>query len=218
MKARLFLAMIAFLFLTACGGSLQIGIEHTLTPPATATQPPLVLPSLTPVSNTPIPTNTVPAPTLPAPTLPAPTAADPTPAKTAGPQLVKIFLIGLSDNGVGGPLVGCGDSAIPVQVEIAPTQGVLRAALEKLLSIKDQYYGQSGLYDALYQSNLQVQSVTITNGVANVQLSGTMQLAGECDNPRVEAQIMNTVLQFPTVTSADVFINGKTLQDALSLK
>jgi len=43
-------------------------------------------------------------------------------------------------------------------------------------------------------------------------------LGGECDNPRVEAQLTNTVLQFPSVTSADIFINGKTLAETLSLK
>jgi hypothetical protein len=45
-----------------------------------------------------------------------------------------------------------------------------------------------------------------------------MMLGGECDNPRVQAQIENTVLQFSTVTSADIFLNGKTLAEALSLK
>ena len=217
MKARLFLALIAFTFLTACG-NLQVGIEHTPSVPATLPPTAIPLPSATPAVNTTAPTDTLPAPTLADPTLPAPTGANPDPVNTAGPQMVKIFLIGEGDNGQGGDLVGCGDSAIPVFVQIAPTQGVLRAALEKLLSIKDQFYGQSGLYNALYQSNLQVQSVTIHNGVANVQLTGTMQLSGECDNPRVQAQIMDTILQFPTVTSADVFINGKTLQEALSLK
>ena len=217
MKLRLFLAIITIVFLTACGGSFQIGIEHTPSAPA-ATQTSIVLPSPTPVIIPATPTITVPTPTVPDPTLPAPADTPSDPANTPGPQLVGIYLIGIGDNGQGGTMIGCGDSAIPVQAQIEPTQGVLRAALEKLLSIKDQFYGQSGLYDALYQSNLQVESVTITNGKANVQLTGTMQLAGECDNPRVQAQLEDTVLQFPTVTSADIFINGKTLAEALSLK
>ncbi len=211
MKIRLFLAGLTIGFLTACGGSFQIGIEHT--PSAPATQPGISLPSLTPVVITAAPTNTNRAPTLV-----APTNTSSAPTNTPGPQLVGIYLIGIGDNGQGGSMIGCDDSVIPVQVQIEPTQAVLKAALEKLLSIKDQYYGQSGLYDALYQSDLQVESATITNGKANVHLTGTMQLAGECDNPRVQAQLENTVLQFPTVTSADIFINGKTLSEALSLK
>jgi hypothetical protein len=68
--------------------------------------------------------------------------------------------------------VGCGDSAVPAQVEIPPTAGTLKAALTALLSIKDQFYGQSGLYNALYQSDLQVESVSIDNGIASVYLTG----------------------------------------------
>jgi hypothetical protein len=43
-------------------------------------------------------------------------------------------------------------------------------------------------------------------------------MGGECDTPRVQAQLEQTILQFPTVTEAAIFINGKPLQDVLSLK
>jgi len=213
MKSRLILAVLTMAFLSACNGMIEIGIEHTPANPVPATNTVIVLPSPTPLVITATPTNTVPTPTSTVSTL-TPVGS----TKTPGPQLVGIYLIGIGDNGQGGIMIGCGDSAIPVQVQIEPTQGVLRAALEKMLSIKDQYYGQSGLYNALYQSNLQVESVTINNGKATVNLTGSMMLGGVCDNPRVQAQLENTVLQFPTVTSADIFINGKTLAEALSLK
>jgi hypothetical protein len=132
--------------------------------------------------------------------------------------MVQIFLIAVDDNGQTGIPVGCGDSAVPVQVEIPPTQGVLKAALVVLLSVKDQYYGQSGLYNALYQSDLQVETVRIDSGKASVYLTGTLMMGGECDAPRVQAQLEQTVLQFPTVTEAAIFINGKPLSDVLSLK
>ena len=214
MKFCKFLTFFAMMFLTGCG-TLEFGIERSHPATATVNSPLVETPTLTTPAVLSSPTAVILALTE---TIPAPTAIQAAPTSTSGPQMVKITLIGIGDNGQSGPLIGCGDSAIPVQAQIEPTQGVLRAALEKLLSIKDQFYGQSGLYDALYQSNLQVESVTITNGKANVQLTGTMQLAGECDNPRVQAQLEDTVLQFPTVTSADIFINGKTLAEALSLK
>jgi len=43
-------------------------------------------------------------------------------------------------------------------------------------------------------------------------------MGGECDTPRVQAQLEQTVLQFPTVTDAAIFINGRPLADVLSLK
>jgi hypothetical protein len=50
----------------------------------------------------------------------------------------------------------------------------------------------------------------------SVNLIGTLRLNGACDAPRVQAQIEETVRQFATVSSADIFVNGIRLADALS--
>jgi hypothetical protein len=213
MKTRIFAAILLLLTVTACNSTIEIGLEHS---PTIAVGPAATIPtSIQVATNTPVaPTVTVPQPS---PTIQAPTGTSiPTDLPLA--SMVQIYLIGIEDNGQTGVPVGCGDSAIPVQVDIQPTQGVLKAALEALLSIKDQYYGQSGLYNALYQSDLQVDSININNGKATVYLSGSLIMGGECDNPRVQAQLEQTVLQFPTVTEADIYVNGKPLSDVLSLK
>jgi spore germination protein GerM len=95
---------------------------------------------------------------------------------SSAPQMVKIYLIALEDN------------------------------------------GQSGLYNALYQSDLHLGGVNIKDGVAIIDLSGSLQVGGECDSPRVEAQIQQMALQFTTVKDVSVRLNGRTLQDVLSLK
>ncbi len=142
--------------------------------------------------------------------------ATPTAATSATTQ-VKIFMIAMDDNGASGPKIGCGDSAVAVIREVPQTQSVLKAAMEQLVSIKDKYYGQSGLYNPLYQSNLKLESVAINNGKATIKFTGTLTLVGECEDPRIEAQFMQTALQFSTVSSADIFINDKNLKDLLSL-
>jgi hypothetical protein len=146
------------------------------------------------------------------PTLVAPTST------TATELNVKIVLIALEDNGRSGMLVGCGDSAIPINVTIPRTPGVLRAALEKLFSAKQQFYGESGYYNALYQSDLEVAGVTIEQGKATIRLTGMIMLGGACDAPRVEAQIEQTALQFSTVSEVEVFVNDVQLEDFLSTK
>lgn len=215
MKSRILLAFLTLWFLSACNGTLQVGIEHApVSSNSTATTQPMIeLPN-------PTATPTPPSPTviLPSPIVAQPTETQVPPVASPTPQMVQIFLIALEDNGQTGKQVGCGDSVIPVQVEIPPTQGVLKAALESLLSVKAQYYGESGLYNALYQSNLQVENVKIENGKATVNLVGTLQMGGECDSPRVQAQLEETVLQFPTVNEVSIFINGKPLSEVLSLK
>jgi hypothetical protein len=133
-------------------------------------------------------------------------------------QTVKLFLVAIGDNGASGKLIGCGDSLVPVEQQILPTQGVLRAALELLLGIKQQYYGGSGLYNALYQSDLTIEDLRIENGKASIHLAGRLLLGGVCDNPRAEAQLVETARQFSTVDEVEILINGKPLKDVLSEK
>jgi hypothetical protein len=204
MKLRIYLALSVLVALAGCG-TFEVSIERPTDTP---------IPSSTAVAIQ-IPASETPA--QPAPTLTQPSTSNTTEA-TQGPKMVEIYLIALEDQGVSGKPVGCGDSAVPVQVQIPPTQGVLRAALDALLALKTQYYGQSGLYNALYQSDLHVESVNIQQGEAIVKLAGTLTQGGECDSPRVQAQLEETVLQFSTVSKASIFINGKPLEDVLSLR
>jgi LysM repeat protein len=124
---------------------------------------------------------------------------------------VKVALIA-----IGGGTIGCNDGVVLVTRSIAPTTAPLTAAIAQLLSIKTQHYGMSGLYDALYASNLHISSVTIVNGKATIRLTGNLSLGGECDDPRVQAQFDSTARQFSTVHTVEVFINGVLLQTLLS--
>jgi hypothetical protein len=200
MKSRIFSAVLTLMFITSCSGTLEVGLEHPIVADPTLDTSSTALPT---------PTNSM---------LPDAPVATSLPTDVPVAHTVQVFLIAVGDNGQTGSQVGCGDSAVPVQVQTPPTSQVLQAALTSLLSIKEQFYGQSGLYNALYQSDLQVESITIVAGKASVYLAGTLLMGGECDTPRVRAQLEQTILQFPTVTEADIFINGKPLADVLSLK
>jgi len=212
MKTRIFAILFLLVFVTGCKHATEINLQ----PSNASTRQPQAATSaaLFPTGNPPAsPTSSH---------QPAQANQEPThsvlAAGTPAAQFVLVYLIALEDDGQSGIPVGCGDSAVPVQVEIQPTQAVLKAALEELLSIKSQYYGESGLYNALYQADLSVDSVNISGGKGTVYLTGSLNLGGVCDNPRLQAQLEQTVLQFPTVTEADIFINGKSLADAISLK
>ena len=209
--------------LASCMPSSLLGTATATMLPVTVTPPPDTAtpqPSATPLlvsptissrelSQTPPPTKTK---------LPTKTKI---PTKTKVPPKMmnsKIVLIAVGDNGVAGKKIGCGDSAVPVVVQVPYTQGVLRASLEKLLSIKDQYYGQSGLYNVFYQSNLTIDKLTIKSGLADIQLKGKLVLGGTCDSPRVQAQLEETALQFSTVKKVTISVNGTSLKKLLSEK
>lgn len=124
---------------------------------------------------------------------------------------VNIYLVG-----IGSGTVGCGDELVPVVRQIAPTDAPLRAALSELFNLKTETLGESGLYNALYQSDVTIDRLAVENGVAMIELSGTVRLSGVCDAPRVVGQIEQTALQFPTVSSVQATLNGVPLAQAIN--
>jgi LysM repeat protein len=148
----------------------------------------------------------VPVPSSP----PRPPAPNPRPP--SGIALTYIHMIGLGNNG---PL-GCGDTVVPVLQEVPATNAILRATLQRLLSINTQFFRQTGLYNALYLSQLSISDVSIVNRVATIRLSGRIVMSGTCDGPRIQAQLEEAALQFLTVDQVQIFINGNRLQDVLS--
>lgn len=131
----------------------------------------------------------------------------------AGTTRLNIYMIGLN-----GGSVGCGDQVVAVARDVPKTAAPLTAALNLMLAQKDQNYGQSGLYNALYQSNLKIASITRVGAAWTIRLTGTLTLGGVCDNPRVKAQLEQTALQFSTVASVKYFVNGTPLDSLLSGK
>lgn len=225
MKGNRLLILLTLLFVTACG-RFEVNIEPILTSVPTNTieiaSPTFTIAASPTQQVEPTATVVIPSPTLALPTATqaqqVPATLPPPTSTTAAEQMVKIVLIALEDNGQSGTPVGCGDSAIPINVTIPRTQAVLRATLEKLFTAKQQFYGESGYYNALYQSDLQVAGVTIEQGKATIRLTGTIMLGGTCDAPRVQAQIEQTALQFSTVNDVDVFINDVPLEEYLSTR
>ncbi|NTW61350.1 hypothetical protein HGB24_01505 [Candidatus Saccharibacteria bacterium] len=133
-------------------------------------------------------------------------------------QVPRYYLIAIDDKGRSGEMIGCGDSLVLVSSEATLTDNLVKASLEKLLSIKTQYYGESGLYNALYQSSVGFVNSSISGDTVTVNLTGNFVLGGECDNPRVESQLEKTAAQAAGVSNASIFVDGKALRDVLSLK
>ncbi|HZW83005.1 MAG TPA: GerMN domain-containing protein [Candidatus Deferrimicrobium sp.] len=170
---------------------------------------------LAPAHPTPAPTPTVEKPTAEKPTAENPGVEKPTPQ---APVKVKVFLIALEDNGKSGKKLDTGDSLVSVLREISTPITPLRGAYEELLSLKDRNYGQSGLFNPLSTSDLKVDNISVQNGIATVNLSGQMSLGGVMDIPRVKGQLTETALQFSTIKAVIINVNGRKLDDVLSLK
>jgi hypothetical protein len=144
---------------------------------------------------------------------PAGTAATP----PAAPS-VKIFLVALEDRGASGPTIGCDDSLVAVERRLISGAPSPVTALGELLGIREPRYGQSGLYSALAQSDLRVAAVEQTSAGTVVRLTGTLRLGGACDAPRVDAQLRETVRQFPSTDPVRILVNDVPLEQVLSGK
>jgi hypothetical protein len=81
-----------------------------------------------------------------------------------------------------------------------------------MLELESQNYGESGLYNVFYQSDLEIETINVEDGEAIIRLAGSLLLGGVCDEPRVRAQIEETALQFSTVSEVTIYINGNLLE------
>ena len=187
------------------------GTAPARAPTLNATVGAALIPSATPTR--PAPSSTVAAaPTaVSATNTSLPESATPTRTFTGRTMTVKAYMIARGDGGASGPKIGCGDSVVAVNRTLPYSSTPLTDAMKELLTIHDPFYGQSGLYNSLSASRLQVESVALSEGVATIRLTGTVSIAGECDDPRFEAQLRRTALQFASVRVANIYINGKGL-------
>lgn len=129
---------------------------------------------------------------------------------------VKVYLVALDDKGKHGKKIGCDDSLVVVNRTVQPTKAPLKAALDMLLSMP-QEYTQGGLQLGNYWKgdNLKVKSVSITRGTATIRITGSVFVAGVCDEPRIIEQIEATAKQFATVKRVRVYVNDTPLKEAI---
>jgi hypothetical protein len=117
---------------------------------------------------------------------------------------------------VDGRRVGCGDSAVPVEVTLPRRGPALAGSLDALLGMKETYDTRTGFYNALHGSNLEVDRIERAGPEVRVHLKGYLEIGGECDSPRVLAQLNETALQFTDVQRARFYLEGKPLAELLS--
>ena len=137
---------------------------------------------------------------------------------------VRVYLVGVGDNGKSGKKIGCEDSLVASTVFINPGVAPLKAALEALLAIPP-HAGKKAILPNLQETpdlenfwkgrNLKVRSASIVNHTATIHISGEVFVAGVCDEPRITSQIEATARQFPNVKNVKVFIGKQTLADAI---
>lgn len=129
---------------------------------------------------------------------------------------LTLYYVALNDGGESGKEIGCGDSLVEDTTAPVTTADPIKASMEALLSTDDRNVGESGLYNALYQSDLTYESGSLEGDTVTVMLSGVVRSGGACDSPRIEAQLQETAATAGGVFNSEIFINGEPLEDVLS--
>lgn len=109
--------------------------------------------------------------------------------------------------------IGCGDAIVPVQWTIPSTQAPLVSAIRELISLRTQTIPNTTYTNALYRSNLTIQSISVLAGRATIRLAGDLVVHESCDYPRMRYQLEQTALQFPDVSTVDIFINDVPIEE-----
>ena len=144
----------------------------------------------------------------------------PAPPKIVPPKEhdVTVFLIAQMPKDGNAKDIGCGNITKPMTQKSTFQGDPVRDALKVLFALSRAGYKNGELYNALYQSQLKVQSVKTKDGAVTVHLTGSIKMSGECDIPRVRAQIIETINAASDTQNVVVFVDDKKLDDALSLK
>jgi hypothetical protein len=224
------LGLSATFMLTGCSGppapaptTSSAAPSTTTAPTSSATASRSVTPTSTATTATPTTTASGPTTTAAAPPSSAPASPPATgePAPTGLPEQVgplTVYYVAVGDNGVSGPRIGCGDSLVATTTAPVRFTDQVGPSVGTLLANKSRDVGMSGLINVLYQSNLTYVAGELDGSTITIWLTGQFMLGGVCDIPRAKAQLEYTAMAASGATSAQVFVNGRPIDQVLSLK
>jgi spore germination protein GerM len=108
------------------------------------------------------------------------------------------------------PQISC-NKVFAVEREVAKTERVAKAALDELLKGPSQADLNAG-YSTSINTGVIIQSVTAKDGILTVDFNDQLeyQAGGSCKTAAIRAQITQTLMQFSTVKSVIISINGRT--------
>lgn len=131
---------------------------------------------------------------------------------------VTVYYVLLDDGGRNGVRFGCNDSLVGI-ARTSPAEEALPAAMGALLDPPGDVLSkhEPEAYNALSGSRLKFLSGSFDGTTVTVYLAGVLRPGGTCDVPRMEAQLTQTAVAAAGAVRAEIYVNGRTLADALEL-
>lgn len=128
---------------------------------------------------------------------------------TISPEQATIIKVYFNNNRLD-PEFSC-NKVFAAERYISKTQSLARAALEELLNGPTDIEKNEGFFTSINQG-VKIQKLIIENGVAKVDFDEQLefQVGGSCRVSAIRAEITQTLMQFSSVQSVVISINGRT--------
>lgn len=154
---------------------------------------------------------------------PSATASASASETAAAASEATVYWVGPAGQSGGIEFPGCGEVLIEDSVSVSGAGAVgdpslVEAGLQALFAERSFDVGSDGLMNALYQSELTVQDVTIDGDTVIVDLTGQPMSAGTCADPQIIAQLENTAIANAGTYDAEILVDGELIQDVMSQK
>ncbi|HET7780815.1 MAG TPA: hypothetical protein VFL08_00735 [Arthrobacter sp.] len=131
---------------------------------------------------------------------------------------VTAYYVLVDDGGRNGVRFGCNDSLVGI-AHAGPAAEALPAAIGALLDPPGEALSEHEpkAYNALSGSRLKFLSGSFDGTTVTVYLTGVLRPGGTCDVPRMEAQLTQTAVAAAGAIRAEIYVNGRSLAEALEL-
>ncbi|MEV4901091.1 GerMN domain-containing protein [Citricoccus sp. NPDC055426] len=216
------LAAVLALGLTACGqGGGDATESPSTTPSATesASASPSASASESPTASASPSQSASTSPSASASPSASTSASEPAAAATEA----TVYWVGPAGQSGGIEFPGCGEVLIEDTVPVSEAGAVgdpalVEAGLQALFDERSFDVGSEGLMNALFQSELTVQDVTIEGDTVTVDLAGQPMSGGTCADPQIIAQLENTAIANAGTYTAEILVAGEPIQEFMSQK
>lgn len=134
------------------------------------------------------------------------------------PSEAKLYYVVLEWAWSGGDKIGCDDTLISVPTVL---DSLFTSREEVLTLVYKMQLGEKAKPDyatTAVTTTLALDKVLVKNGKAALAFSGSLDVGGACDAPRIKAQLTAPALQFPEIDDVIITINGQKLDEYLSVK
>ncbi|MGM7666636.1 GerMN domain-containing protein [Microbacterium sp. A93] len=153
----------------------------------------------------------------------SPSASESGSEPAAAATEATVYWVGPAGQAGGIEFPGCGEVLIEDSVPVSGAGSVgdpalVEAGLQALFAERNFDVGSDGLMNALYQSELTVQDVTIEGDTVTVDLNGQPMSGGTCADPQIIAQLQNTAIANAGTYTAEILVDGEPIEEFMSQK